>query len=105
MEQLYESGKYHTLDAKISAAVGKILTGDIARQINVLEEKYGAQGRYMEGRQLLWNIYNHYRLSNAEGSLLEFQDLLAVKLFGGDLRTFQADWDETLAAMKKGATQ
>ena len=52
----------------------------------------------MKGRQLLWKIYRHYQLSHAEGSLLSFEDLLGVKMINNDLRAFQRDWDEKMAA-------
>jgi len=101
IDTLSDSGRYKTLDVKLSAALNPILTGDLAKQISALEEQYGAKGKFMKGRQILWKIYYHYRMTHAEGTLYEFQDLLAVKLKGGDLRTFQTDWDLVISGMRQ----
>ena len=42
-----------TLDAKVSAAFGKILHGELGRQVNVLEEKAALQQKMLKDVQLL----------------------------------------------------
>ena len=41
----------------------------------------------------------HFKLGDAEGTILEFQDLQAVELKGDNLAAFQNDWDSTLSGM------
>ena len=42
IEDLVDSGDFETLDAKLAADLGKILHGELGRQINVLEERVAA---------------------------------------------------------------
>ena len=46
-------------------------------------------------------VYQHYRISETEGAVLDFRDLMEVKLRGDDLRRFMNDWEMTLTGMKK----
>jgi hypothetical protein len=70
-----DSGAFRTLDAKLSAGLGRVLTGDLARQIAVIEEQIGASKQYMKGRQKLWHIYQHFMVSDAAGALRDYRDL------------------------------
>ena len=99
VETLFDSGQFKTLDAKLSAALGRIVSGELARQISIVEEDYAKKGLYMKGRQKLHNIYHHFQISKTEGSLLEWRDLLGIHLLNGDMRQFQTSWDLTLASM------
>ena len=53
----------------------------------------------LTGRQIAWMIYEHFRLTDIDGAVLEFTDLLRVELRGDNLRAFDTSWDETLLAM------
>ena len=55
----------------------------------------------LNGRQLAWLIYNHYKRSEAEASMTNFMDLLSIKIRGDDLNKFLSDWDHCLLGMKK----
>ena len=50
----------------IYCAIGDI-HGELERQINVLEEKMAHEGRMMNGRQITWLLYKHFRVSETEG--------------------------------------
>ena len=54
----------------------------------------------MKERQILHMVYQHYPISETEGAVLDFRDLMDVKLRGDDLRRFLNDWGLTLAGMK-----
>ena len=43
------------------------------------EGKHAQGGRLMKGREILFMVYTHYKVSEAEGHILDFQDLLTVK--------------------------
>ena len=53
------------------------------------------------GRQIAWHIYRHFRLAKADGAILEFKDLLNVKLKGDNLMAFENDWDYVLGGLEK----
>ena len=42
----------------------------------------------MKGREILYIIYKHFKVSETEGHILDFQDLLAVKMHSDDLKGF-----------------
>ena len=44
------------------------------------------------GRQIAWLIFDRLKLTDVEGELLEFVDLMAVELKGDSLWAFQNDW-------------
>ena len=46
--------------------------------MNVTEEKFANEGTMLKGRQIACMLYNSYRVSEVEGSLLEFEDLTNV---------------------------
>ena len=101
IEQYASSGRFPSLDAKLAAALSRILTGDLLHQVNLLKERYAKMGLLLKGRQILWQIYKHYKISEADGALLDLRDLLAVTLHGDNLRAFMRDWESVLNAMKE----
>ena len=52
------------------------------------KERFALKGVFMKGRQALKMVYDHYNISETEGSLFELQDLLKVTLKGDNLRAF-----------------
>jgi hypothetical protein len=46
-------------------------------------------------------LYQHYQISEVDGQMLDFQDLLAVHMTGEELRRFMNDWEMTLTGMRK----
>jgi hypothetical protein len=101
LAHLYESAPFHTLDAKLAASLTKIMTGEFARQIYILMEESASRGKFLKGRQILLLLYQHYQISEVDGQMLDFQDLLAVHMVGEELRRFMNDWEMTLTGMRK----
>ncbi len=50
-------------------------------------------------RQLAWLVHQHFKLTDTEGAILEFEDLLQVELKGANLRKFLNDWEMTLESL------
>ena len=88
---LSDSGKFATLNSKVSASLGRNLNGDLGRKVNVLEEKATLEGKMLKGRQTLWIIYESYNISDTEGAILEFRDLLNNHVKNENLRQFIND--------------
>ena len=99
IESLADSGTFPSLDAKLAAALAKITTGELSRQINVHKERFAAKSTFMKVRQVLWEIYRHYQIGVTEGSLLNMQDLMDVRLNNDNLQAFLNDWESVLAVM------
>ena len=54
---------------------------------------------------ILLLIHHHYRVSESEGAVLDFRDLMAVNMVGDNLRAFLNDWEMTLSGMKKAPSE
>ena len=97
---LSDSGEFPTVDSKLAAALSKAIHGEFARRINIMKEEHASRGKLFKGRQILFLIYQHYRTTEAEGQMLDLQDLMAVRLQGDDARKFLNDWETTLQGMR-----
>ena len=100
VEELKDHESFETLDYKIASGLSEICHGEFKRKITVLEEKAAIEGHMVNGRQIAFFIYEHFRTCEIEGSLLEFEDLLGVTLRGDNLVAFENDWDTCLTGLK-----
>ena len=100
LKDLHDSGTREPLDAKIATGLGTILVGDLSRQINVIEEGLAAQRKRLKGRQIAWVMYEHFRISDTEGAILEFRYLLAIELKRDNLNTLLNEWESCLIGLK-----
>ena len=102
VDELEEDDGFETLNAKLSTALTRCFTGEFARKMQIVEEEYLKRTKkLLKGRQLGWYMDQHFTLGDAEGMVLEFQDLAKVKLLGDNLSGFQNDWDWTISGMKE----
>ena len=46
-------------------------------------------------------IYQNFKLSDIDGAMLEWDELLQVELKGDNLQQFQNDWDSTCLSVKE----
>ena len=73
----------------------------LGREIALRTELEDKEDRLIKGRQLLWLVYHHFRLTEEAGGLYDLNDLMAVKLKGDQsLDKFMANWDSVLAGMR-----
>jgi len=100
IEELENDEDFETLNAKIAAGLSSIIHGELERQINIIEEQMALIGKMMNGRQIAWMIYKHYKVSEIEGALLSFEDLLHVSLKGDNVRAFVNEWEAVIIALK-----
>jgi len=68
--------------------------------VNVIEEKFNLKGDMLKGRQIAFMLYHSYRVTDVEGGLLDFTDLLAVTLKGDNVRGFINDWELRLSGLR-----
>ena len=76
IEDLADSGVFPSLDVKLNAALARITTGELGRRINLQKEKYALQEKYLKGRQVLWLIFEFYKVADIEGGINSMRDLL-----------------------------
>ena len=83
---------FESLDAKLSAAVDKLLADHkniLAREVLNKNEEYARKRRKpLRGRQALWLVYDSLRKDEDQGLVFDMQDLQDVKLVGDNLESF-----------------
>ena len=102
-DALAHSGRtFGSLDQKLAAALVAIAKGELGRQITHASETERREGRCVKGRQLLFLVYQYYRIDEAAGALYNIHDLWNVTFVNDDkMEGFLASWDALLAGMKK----
>ena len=88
IDQLQNDGNFELLSARVAAGLSSIIHGDLLRQINVVEEQLTTRGRMINGRQVTWLLYRHFRVSEVQSSILGQDDLLNLSLRGDNVRAF-----------------
>ena len=71
----------------------------MARKVGLVKDQYALGKRLLKGRQVLKMIYERYVVPDEEVSIMDFQNLLDVRLIGDDLKTFMHEWDSVLLGM------
>ena len=100
-DDLESCEEFPSLDAKLAAAFSKVVQGDLSHRINPLKDQLAAQRRLVKGRQILLMVCQHNQINAAEGAILDFVDLLNVRLHRDDLRSFLADGETVLPGIAK----
>lgn len=102
IEELEDDEDFETLGAKIATAMSEIIHGEFARKIEVLKQKAAKLEipKMINGRQMAFLVYQHFRTSEVETQLLDINDLLAVELKGDNLMAFLNEWELTLEGLK-----
>ena len=102
-EDLGEPGdSFATLDAKLASALRKVVDGALGRRITRLSrEEARKHGRQMRGRQVLWLIYQEYKMEERAVGAFSLKELFKIILINDDLVRFIEDWELALANLEK----
>ena len=97
--ELSNSGAFAALDALLSTEWDKVLTGEFKNSVRVIELNLLKQGIMIKGRQVTWLVFDHFRLSDVDGAMLNWDEILGIKLNmpGDNIRQFINDWDTVFA--------
>lgn len=102
MEELGNSGDFETLDAKLADAFGRILHGELGRQIQIMEDKVAKTTKQMlKGRQIAWIVFERFKLNEEHGYVLDFEDLFNLELKNNNTRAFLNDWEQVYIGLKE----
>ena len=77
---------FGTLDAKLSSALTRIVTGTFAKEVQVLK--------------LLKAVDDYFKMTEADRAVFGMEHLLAVTVKNDNLDRFVNDWDTVIAGMK-----
>ena len=73
-EELADSGAFPQLGAKLSSEFDSILSGEFRKQLQVNETELSLKGKMIKGRQIAWMMYKHFKLSEVDGAMLEWEE-------------------------------
>ena len=93
---------FEVLDARIASALNKIFhNSHFKRRISLEEQKAQKQDRFLQGKQIAYLIYDHFRATGAHDSVENYADLFTISLRNDDIQEFDSKWDGILLSMTK----
>ena len=93
---------FEMLDAKIAAALIKILQNfQFKKKVSLEEKKAQKEDRILRGRQVAFMIHDYFRVTGAHDTVLDYADLFSVTHHDDNIQEFDTRWDELLLSMSK----
>ena len=90
------------LDAKIASALNKIIqNSQFKKKVSLEEQKAQKEDRFLRGRQIAFMIYDHFRLTGAHDTVLDYANLFSVTLRDDNVPEFDTRWAEVLLSMSR----
>ena len=90
------------LDAKIASALNKIIPNShFKRKVSLEEQKAWKEDRFLRGGQIALLIYDCYRVTAAQDTVLDHADLFSVNFRDECVQEFDTRWDEVLTSVSK----
>ena len=75
-EELGDSGLFPELDALLASEWDKVISGEFKRKVQKLELELQQKDNMIKGRQITWMVYQHFRLSDMDGAMNSWFDLI-----------------------------
>ena len=83
--------KFEVLDARIASALNKIIRKFSLQKKNQSGgTKAQKQDRFLRGRQIAHLIYEYFRVTGANDSVVNYADLFTVSLRNDDIQEFDS---------------
>ena len=89
-----------TLDAKLASALAHSAPDDFQRTLHVNKQEALARNAMVTGRQILFLIDQHFRMTEADGAVYDTEHLLSVQIRGERLQESLSTWDTVLAGLR-----
>ena len=89
----FDGPGWENFSLKLSDAAMNIVPKDFRRRITLMEEKMQTDDRMLNGRQLIWLIFQKFKRNEVEVGMTEFKDLQNLQMKDGNLVAFVDDWD------------
>ena len=91
---------FELLDARIASALNKIIQNTrFKKKVSLEEMKAHKEDRFLRGRQIADLTYEHFRVTGANDSVVNYADLFTIALRNDDIQEFDSKWDEILSSM------
>ena len=93
---------FEVLDGRIASAMNKIIhNSHFKRRISLEEQKAHKEDRFLRRRQIVYWIYEYFRVTGANDSVENYADLFTIGLGNDDIQEFFFKWDGILLSMTK----
>ena len=94
---------FEVLDAKIASALNRIIHNTLFKRNVSLEEQKSPkkEDRILRGRQIVYLIYEYFRVAGANDSVENYADLFTIVLRNDDIQDFDSKWDGILLSTTK----
>ena len=78
-------------DSNIASGLMKFIRGGFRKIVLSKEEEPQLHSMFLTGRQVAWMIYDHFKISDMNGTLLELSDLSKSELRNDNLQSFETE--------------
>ena len=90
------------LDARIPSALNKVIQNPyFKKQVSLEEQKAQKEDRFLRGRQIAYLIYDYFRVTGDDDTILDYADLFTIDLRNDDVQEFDTRWDGLLLSLSK----
>ena len=93
-----DASPFSAVDAILKHQIHKKLNGLQLVQYKQLQNQYLVEGKVVKGRQLLWILFQRYRVDDASRDLYQSKALREIRI-GNNLERFLNSWAEMLGSM------
>ena len=82
-------------DPKITSVLKEIImNSNFKKEISQEEQKDQLEDRFLRGRQIVYLIYECFRVTGEHEAVLDYTDLFSITLRDDDVQDFDTRWDE-----------
>ena len=78
-----------------------LAASDFRKKVFIEEQKAQNEDRFLRGRQIAFMIYDYFRITSKDESILDFCDLMGISLRGDNVEGFDTKWDQVFLSMKR----
>ena len=86
---------FEVLDARIASALNQIIHNSHSKKkVSLEEQKVQKEDRFLRERQIVFMIYDYFRVTDAHDTVLDYANLFSITLRDDDVQEFDTKWDE-----------
>ena len=90
------------LNARIASALNNIIQNShFKKKVSLEEQNAQKEDRFLRGRQIACMIYEYFRVTGVNESVLDYAGLFTIGLRNDDIQEFDSKWDGILLSMTK----
>ena len=82
-----------------ASALTHIIPVDFQRTLHVKKMEAMKHGQMIAGRQILFLVDQHFKMSEMDGGVYDTEHLFSIRLRGEKLQDFISSWDQVLAGL------